>query len=353
MSFGDSGPPSLPQKFAKGKVRFFNVSLRNGIVMSTPAYQDRQTFCATLIRSIETSNPDFAWIQFLFLKSNYGADLVMLKNSMHRTKSSIEKPSLDFVSGQEQDRRELYRDYYRRADTRMKKVDDIVTKPTITMAIQGMWVSDEPDSINTLPFDHCTDEHDSLAVFRYRDPRMLLELVDRRMVEDISNYFDSYTKSRLEPPSFIVTPKELQSYIHLPSGERTDSLRSVTWGAPTRGFTSGKIGGETEGSDGNVATARLVRLARIPKNEKILEDISVQPLDHLASASVRTFEIVYCDGKTEIMLSVKTLGDMRRYVDLFNSVYGDLKFENADPRPAFLRQLPSMVGLRASSAIPG
>ena len=40
--------------------------------------------------------------------------------------------------------------------SRMKKVDDIVTKPTITMAIQGMWVSDEPDSVYALPFDHCS-----------------------------------------------------------------------------------------------------------------------------------------------------------------------------------------------------
>ena len=234
-----SGPEC--RRSAKKQVRFFNVSLRNGIVMSTPAYPEKQAFVAHLIRALETSNPDFAWIQFLFVRSDYGAALVRLKNSMHRAKIAIEQPSLDLISGQERDRRELHRDYYRRADARMKKVDDIVTKPTITMAIQGMWVSDEPDSSShALPFDHCSDEHDSLAVFQYRDPRMLLELVDRRMVADISEYLDRYTRSRLEPPSFLVTPEELQSYVHLPAGELAASLRSLEGGTSTRGFTQAK-----------------------------------------------------------------------------------------------------------------
>jgi len=65
------------------------------------------------------------------------------------------------------------------------------------------------------------------ATFRYRDPRMLLELVGRRMVVDISEYFYRHTRSRLEPPSFVVTPEELQSYVHLPAGETASSLRSL------------------------------------------------------------------------------------------------------------------------------
>src|SRR5208283_1041495 len=113
--------------------------------------------------------------------------LVRLKNSMHRAKASIEQPTIDMISGEERDRRELHRDYYGRSDARMKKVDDIATKPSITLAIQGMWVADkESSSASVLPFDHCADEHDSLVLFQYRDPRMLLELVDRRMVVDIS-----------------------------------------------------------------------------------------------------------------------------------------------------------------------
>ena len=75
------------------------------------------------------------------MKSSYGPELVRLKNSMHRAKLAIEQPTIDLVSGQERDRRELHRDFYRQADARMKKADDIVSKPTVTLAIQGMWVS--------------------------------------------------------------------------------------------------------------------------------------------------------------------------------------------------------------------
>ena len=121
----------------KRSVRFFSASLRNGVVMSTPSYPEKQVFCSHLIRAIEVANPDFAWIQFLFVKSSYGPELVRLKNSMHKAKASIEQPALDLVSGQEHDKRELHGDYYRKADARMKKVDDIMSKPTITLAIQA------------------------------------------------------------------------------------------------------------------------------------------------------------------------------------------------------------------------
>jgi hypothetical protein len=161
MSPGTGSPPSLPQKPAKRKVSFFNVSLRNGIVVSTPAYPEKQAFVAHLVRALETSNPDFAWVQLLFVRSDYGAGLVRLKNSMHRAKVSIEQPSMDIISGEGQDRKQLYRDYYRRADSRMKKVDEILTKPMITLAIQGMWASgtESSGSVNDLPFDHCSDDH--------------------------------------------------------------------------------------------------------------------------------------------------------------------------------------------------
>ena len=125
------------RKAGKLRVRFFNVALKNGIVMSTPAYEEKQAFMAHLIRAVETSNPEFAWIQFLFLRTNYSAGLVRLKNSIHRTKTAMEQPSMDLVSGQEHDRKELYRDYYRRAEARMKKIDEVVTQPTITISHPG------------------------------------------------------------------------------------------------------------------------------------------------------------------------------------------------------------------------
>jgi hypothetical protein len=343
VSSGKSGPSPVSQKLARKNVRFFSVSLRNGIVMSTPAYPEKQAFVAHLIRSLETSNPEFAWIQFLFVRSNYRAALVRVKNSIHASKITIEQPSVDLVSGEESERRELHLDYYRRADSRMKKVDDIVTKPTITLAIQGMWVSDDPGSINALPFDYCVDEHDSLAIFQYRDPRMLLELVDRRMVQDISKYLDGYTKSRLEPPSFIVTPEELQSYVHLPAGETAMSISSLGCGTSTRGFSPASVDGE-EANRGEVSS-NLVSLVAVPKMEKVLEDTSVQPLAHLASSAVRTFELVYSDEKTQVLLSAETVENMKKYASLLSLVYGGLKLEQDDPAPRFLERLPVVVGL--------
>jgi hypothetical protein len=277
--------------------------------------------------------------------------LVRLKNSIHASKIAIEQPSVDLVSGEESERRELHRDYYRRADSRMKKVDDIVTKPAVTLAIQGMWVSDDPGSITALPFDHCVDEHDSLALFQYRDPRMLLELVDRRMVQDISKYLDGYTKSRLEPPSFIVTPEELQSYVHLPAGETAMSLSSLGGGTSTRGFTLTSVDGE-EANRGDVSSS-LVRLVAVPKMEKALEDSAVQPLTHLASSTVRTFELVYRDGRTNVLVSAETVEEMRRYAGLLGLVYGGLKFQSCEQCLTHLRKLPEIVGLVNSNSTSG
>jgi hypothetical protein len=342
----DSGRgPAEPMQLSRKRVRFFNVSLRNGMVVSTPSYTEKQAFCAHLIRSLEESNPDFAWIQFLFIQSNYSSALIRLKNSMHRTKTAIEQPAIDLISGQERERREIHRDYYRKLDASMKKVDDISTKPTITLAIQGMWVSGESQSsVLSLPFDHCYDEHDSLATFQYRDPRMLLELVDRRMVSDVSEYLDRYTRSRLEPPSFIVTPEELQSYIHLPAGETAGSLRSLEVGTSTRGFTQGRIVGEetNSGKDGEISS-KIVKVASVPKMEAMLEDSSTQPLTHLATPTVRTLEFVYSDERTEVLLSAETVEDMRNYAGLLTSVYGGMKFEKREPAPYFLRELSAIL----------
>jgi hypothetical protein len=326
----------------KARIRFFNVSLRNGTVVSTPSYPEKQAFCATLIRALEAANPDFAWIQFLFVKSDHGSALVRLKNSIERAKREIEQPALDFISGEERVRRELNRDFYRLADSRMKKVDDIVTKPMVTLAIQGMWVSSADSSrVDALPFDHCSDEHDSLAVFQYRDLRLLRELVDRRMVADIREYLDRYTKSRLEPPSFMATPEGLGSFVHLPAGEIVESLRSITWGNSARGYNRAKIEGDAKPDSGlrEDVTSSMVRLAGVPKMEKVLEDDSIQPLLHLSSATVRTFELTYSAGRTELLLSAETVDDMRKYAHLLDSVYGDLDLETAEKVPAFLRQL--------------
>jgi hypothetical protein len=342
----NSGQAGGPKDDKRG-VRFFNVTLKNGIVMSTPGCEEKQILIADLIRVLETSNPDFAWVQFLFVRSNYSQALVRLKNAIHRTKTAIEQPSVDLISGQERDRRELHRDYYRRAEARMKKIDDVVTKPTITIAIQGMWVGrQDPRQSIALPFEHCTDEHDSLALFLYRDPRMLLELIDRRMVEDISRYLDSYTRSRVEPPSFLLTPEELPCYVHLPAGSRVGFLNSLSWGTFGKGLIRGNVAGEGLASSRDDIDTTIVRLTKVPKIEKPLDDRDTEPLAHLASTTPRSFELVYKGKKTDLLLTARTVEDLRAYVDILDSVYGQLKCERSDSLPSFLRQLPAVVGLK-------
>jgi hypothetical protein len=341
------GTDSKEEKDRPRRIRFFNVSLRNGVMPSTPSYPEKQAFIGRLIHTLESSNPEFAWVQFLFVQRSLARDLTRLKNSLRAAKKEIEQPKVGIISGEESERRELGGDFYARAEARMKKIDDVVTKPTIALAIQGMWVCDQKSrGMKDLPFDHCSDEHDSLAIFEYRDPRMLLELVDRRMVVDLSRYLEGFTRSRLEPPSFIVTPNELQSFVHLPAGEVIKSLHSLQPGTSMRNYDQGTTDNQKPKEGGGAPVpSKLVRLAAVPEMAAALEDKSVQPLEHLASTRVRTFELVYCQGKTDIVLSAETVEEVGLYIGLLSSVYGDLKLEEAGARPAFLQQLPRIVGL--------
>jgi len=345
LSTAAVGRDSKEEKDRPRRIRFFNVSLRNGVIASTPSYPEKQAFIGRLIHTLESSNPEFAWVQFLFVQRSLARDLTRLKNSLRAAKKEIEQPKVDLITGEESERRELGGDFYARAEARMKKIDDIVTKPTIALAIQGMWVCDQKSrGLKDLPFDHCSDEHDSLAVFEYRDPRMLLELVDRRMVFDLSRYLQGFTRSRLEPPSFIVTPTELQSFVHLPAGEVIKSLHSFESGTSMRNYDQGTTDKERpKGGGGAPVPSRLVRLVAVPEMAAALEDKSVQPFEHLASTNLRTFELIFCRGKTDIVLSAVTLQETGQYVGLLSSVYGDLKLEEAAVRPAFLQRLPRIV----------
>ena len=350
--FHDAAPPSAEETPSepqpKKKVRYFSASLGNGIVVSTPTYPEKQALVAQLVHALETANPDFAWVQFLFVQADHHAKLIRLKNSIHRAKKAIEEPAYSFLTDKFHDRRELHRDFYRRADARAVKVDALVTKPTIVLAIQGMWVS-SPDSnmAGSLPFAHCSDEHDSLAVFQYRDPRMLRELVERRMVTDIGEYLERFTKSRLEPPSFLATPEGLRTFVHLPLGEAAESLQSIHPGLSAKNYTRAKVEEDSMPSPGprGDITSRFVRLVDVPEMKGILEDSSIQPLDHLPSTTVRTFELLYANGHTEFVLSSETVEDMRKYAQLLDSVYGELKLEKAEQTPGFLRELPRILGL--------
>ena len=120
---------------------------------------------------------------------------------------------------------------------------------------------------------------------------------------DISEYFDRYTKSRMEPPSFLVTPEELVSYIHLPAGEVAKSLSSLQDEESKREFSQGKVeeDEETKASQSSDISSKLVRLVKVPTTDEVLEDAAIQPLSHLAAPTVRTFELYYSGGKTEVL----------------------------------------------------
>ena len=78
--------------------------------------------------------------------------------------------------------------------------------------------------------------------------------------------------------------------------------------------------------------------------KQVLEDSSFQPLDHLSSPIVRTFELLYHEGHTEFVFSSETVEDMRKYAALLDSVYGSLKLENFGQSPEYLKVLPGMLG---------
>jgi hypothetical protein len=184
-----------------------------------------------------------------------------------------------------------------------------------------------------------------LKDFRHSYPHLLSEIVDVIVVSRI-NYLDSYTGSRVEPPSFLLTPEELPSYIHLPAGSFVGSLNSLSWGTFGKGLIRGNVAGEGQARSRDDIDTTLVRLAKVPKIEKALDDRDIEPLAHLASTTPRSFELVYSEKKTDLLLSAHTVDDLRTYVDILDSVYGELKCEKFDSSPSFLGQLPTLVGLK-------
>ena len=91
------------------------------------------------------------------------------------------------------------------------------------------------------------------------------------------------------------------------------SLSSLEDEESKREYSQGKVEEEeeTEASQSSEISSKLVRLVKVPTTEKVLEDSAIQPLSHLAAPTVRTFELVYSGGKTEVLLSAETVEDMR------------------------------------------
>ncbi len=324
------------------RVRFFNVSLINANVMSIPKFSQPQRLIGELVHSIEAANPKFAWVQFLFRRANYSPTLVALKNAMHYAAEEIKTPKRSVIDDSEYDRAELHRDWYRRSAERIKRIDAIVNVPHVLLAIQGMWVGD-PRLLTTLPFKDCHDEFDMLGVFVYRNPWMLVELVERRMVENVSSYVMGYASSRLEPPSFLVTQEEVPYYLHLPIAKQTDFLKSVSWKQHPAEVREGGVEGDEPRAE--EARSKVLRLTRIPWISEPLKEKEVERLSLLPSPTERGFEIVFEDGRTEFVLSSRTERDAGEYVGLLESVYGELDVTAASSEPDFLKQIPRIVGL--------
>jgi hypothetical protein len=327
---------------SEDRVRFFNVSLVNANVMSIPRFPQPQRLVGELIHTVEAESPKFAWIQFLFKRANLSSTLVALKNSIHSAAALIKTPKTSLIDDSEHERAELHRDWYGRSGERMKKIDAVASMPHVLLAIQGMWVGD-PGSLSALPFKDCYDELDRLGVFVYRNPRMLLELVERRMVEDVSSYFLSYALSRLEPPSFMITQEEVPYYVHLPIAKQTDSLKSLSWKQHSAEVREGTV--EGAGLKADLPRSNILGLAKVPWIGEPLKEKDTERLSLLPSMTVRSFEMLFTGGRTQIVLSSKSERDVREYVGVLESVYGELDTARVPAVPDFLKEIPMIVGI--------
>ena len=328
---------------AGDKVRFFNVSLVNASVMSVPRFPQPQRLIGELIHSVEAASPRFAWVQFLFQRVNYSPTLVALKNAMYYAAEQIKTPKTSLIDDSEYDRAELHRDWYKRSGERIKRIDAIVNRPHVLLAIQGMWVGN-PGFLSSLPFKDCHDEFDRLGLFVYRNPWMLAELVERRMVEDVSSYIMSYASSRLEPPSFLVTQEEptlLRSSAsgqdgQLPEVDKQDALLRRDWdGAGRRVRARGRArrlhsAFAGEGADHHRAAEG--------DGDREAVDAAVVSGEGFRDYSSR-------DGRTEMLLSSSSAQGVRRIPERADVCVRGTPGRRSSPKPEFLKQVPEIVGL--------
>ena len=301
------------------RIVFFNASLANAHLMSRPVYEPEHALMGELMRSIEHESPFAAWVQIIFARKDYSSHFTFLKHRIADAMNEIEKPRVSIFTGKELgDKPAKFRDFYTGASKRTKKIDESLSKPLVLIAIQGMWISEEDQESRRrahhleeiLPFSHCHDEVDRLAVYEYyKEPRLLLELVDRRIVTNISKYFESYTGARREPPSFIVSADELPSYVHIPSGKQTDNVHSITWGDASSSPRMSKR------RSGRYPPPSCERESSRDGRRNQMKTSSAR-LGHLASATERSFEILYQSGEMSIQLSSKTPEDLLQYRNL-------------------------------------
>jgi hypothetical protein len=362
---------------------FFNVALKNGHLMSRPRYEPEQEFIGNFIHELEQKDPDFAWIQFVFQQVDYSRQLMMLKNELLSYKRFAETPEVN-GKGEPMKRKELDSEWYRTVELRCKKIDELMSSHQVLLGIQGMWVEKSEEAIHGISgslrgapielstFQSCRDELDSLAIFTYRDPRVLLELVRRRFVADVNWYFRKYSGSRMEPPTLILVAEDLGSYVHLPVGNIIEHLSSLLPSEfneedhngefTTFGIGSGMVSGdspyatrrkenrsnipdllslpvvepqaETKTSKDNFHTSRMKTIPQI--NQK-LDTETFSRFRHLPSSYTRSFELLYNKGRTSLLIGSADERDLEAYKGFLVSIYGGFEFVKESTIPSCMR----------------
>ena len=181
-----------------------------GSAVSTPSYPEEQVFCTHLVSSIEAANPDFAWVQFLFVRSTTAQRWSGSRTRCTGPRYLSSSRPLTWSAGSSGTGGSFIATSTGRP-ARMKKVNDIASKPASRWRFRacGWLISTQspsaPSPLTIAPMSmtpaifQVPRPQDAAGTYRQEDGRGHNQVLGR------------YTGSRLEPPSFIVTPEELKS----------------------------------------------------------------------------------------------------------------------------------------------
>ncbi len=321
------------QKIMKGeqKIRFFNVSLTNGQLASLPKFEPEESFMGVLIREMELTQ--FSWVQFIFQEFDYSRYYAALRQGLKK-----------FMEIYKDSKESTYHIFSKMPDM-MKNIDNMGAYRTVVMAIQGMVISDHSHPFTA--FSRFADSIDSLSVYYYRDPRMLLWLVDRMFIADIKSYFLNYLTRREVPPSFVITTNEIPYYIHFPVGSGFKSLSTAVEQFEVEPEKRPGAGGFMILQQPLPAKpGKMVFVSGFNSRTKELDDRGKAALKQLANQHKRTWELVHGDGTTTLYISSDDETDMISYTNQLSSIYGGLSFRNVtNPVPKIVSKIPEMLGL--------
>ena len=285
-------------------LHMFYVSLRDAHFMSQPIYEPVGSFMNSLVLAIEAQAPRFTWIQFAFWRVNVTDSLASLRYGLLH---EIDDGST----------------WVKMAPERVKALNVMMSQPTVALAIRGIWAGEER-GLHELPFSHCADSLDQLSVFGVKDPRMLVLMHERRREIKLASYFSHYSGSRTEAPAFVIAASNLPSFIHFPS------MGNIKWGVHAE--LPVLSAWNSQANEG--VNAPVMEVSSVPRLDRALEKDELARIAGLASNIPRSFELVYYNGQTHVLLS----GDIEHYEQALASVYGQL---NLTPAPDLW---PLMVG---------